>query len=83
MERHPVVAVLLTLTALLVIVPVGVQLARREYRLRQVWMQLLIAAGMLVVAVGYGLFEGRRQGWLAAFGFVAALLGMLALQRRR
>jgi hypothetical protein len=76
------VAGLLTLTALVVLVPVLVQIARREYSLREAWGQLLIAAGMLVVAVGYGLFEGGTQGYLAVGGFVAALAGMLAVQRR-
>ena len=83
MERHPVVAALLAFTALVVIVPVVVQVARREYPLKQAWGQLLIAAGMLVVAVGYGLFEGRPQGYLAVAGFATAVAGMLVVQRRR
>jgi len=74
--------VLLALTALAVVVPVVVQVAGRRYPLRQAWAHLVIAAGMLGVSVAYGLFEGRQQGILAAAGFVAALLGMVAVQRR-
>jgi hypothetical protein len=77
-----VVAVLLALTALVVMVPVAIQVVRREYRLNQAWPLLLVAAGMLVVAAAYGVFEGARQGIMAAFGFATALLGMVALQRR-
>jgi hypothetical protein len=77
-----VVAALLALTALAVIVPVAIQVLRREYRPGQAWPHLLVAAGMLVVAAAYGLFEGATQGILAVLGLIAALLGMLALQRR-
>ena len=82
LEKHPVVAVLLAITALVVFVPAIVQVVRREYRPAQSWPHLLVTAGMLLVAAGYGLTEGARQGWLAVVGFVAALAGMLAMQRR-
>jgi hypothetical protein len=78
-----VVAALLALTALAVIVPVAVQGLRREYRLGQAWPHLLVAAGILVVAAAYGLYQGTTQGVLAVLGFVTVLVGMLALQRRR
>jgi len=81
-ERHPVVAILLTLTALVLMTPVVIQVVRRKYRLDQAWPLLLVAAGMLVVAAAYGVFDGARQGIMAAFGFATALLGMVALQRR-
>lgn len=83
MERHPVVAILLAITALVVIVPVTVQIAREGYRLRQVWGFLLFGAGVLLVAAAYGLYADRRQGYLAALGFVATVAGMLVQHRRR
>jgi hypothetical protein len=81
-ERHPVVAVLLALTAMVVVVPVAVQVAGREYRASHAWPYLLVAAGMLTVAAGYGIFRETWQGVLAGVGFVMALAGMIALQRR-
>lgn len=82
LQKHPVVAVLLAITALVVFVPVIGQVIRREYRLAHSWPHLLVTAGMLVVAAAYGLYEGSRQAWLAVVGFMAALAGMLAMQRR-
>ena len=83
MERHPIVAVLLAITALVVIVPVTVQMAREGLRLRQVWGFLLFGAGVLVVAAGYGLYADGRQAWLAGIGFAVTVVGMLVQHRRR
>ncbi|HSJ15178.1 MAG TPA: hypothetical protein VK939_12230 [Longimicrobiales bacterium] len=83
MERHPVVAVLLAITAFVVIVPVMLQMAREGLRLRQVWGYLLFGAGCLLVAVAYGLYDDRRQGYLALVGFAASVIGMLVQHRRR
>lgn len=83
MERHPVVAILLALTALVVIVPVMVQMAREGQRLRDVWGFLLFGAGVLLVAAAYGLYEDARQGFLAALGFLLTVVGMFAQHRRK
>lgn len=76
-------AILLAGTALIVVVPVMIQMAREGYRLRQVWGHLVFGAGMLLVAAGYGLYDDVRQGWLAGIGFALAVLGMLAQHRSR
>lgn len=83
MARHPVVAMLLALTAAVVVVPVMIQMARVGYRLGQVWGHLAVGAGMLLVAAGYGFYADVRQGWLAGIGFVLAVVGMIAQHRRR
>jgi hypothetical protein len=45
-EKHPVVAILLAVTALIVVVPVMIQMAREGYRLRQVWDRPGFGTGM-------------------------------------
>lgn len=59
-----------------------IRMAREGYRLREAWGQLVVGAGMLLVAAGYGLYADVRQGYLAGIGFVLAVIGMIVQNRR-
>lgn len=76
-------AILLAITAAVVVVPVMIQMAREGHRLAQVWGHLAVGAGMLLVAAAYGFYADARQGWLAGIGFVLAVIGMVAQHRDR
>jgi hypothetical protein len=80
-EKSRAVGIILGITALVVLVPVILQLRARERRFADVWGHFIFVAGLLCVAAGYGLFADRRQRYLAIGGLVAALIGLFIQHR--
>jgi hypothetical protein len=80
-QQNKVVGVILGITALVVLVPVVLQMRTDGRRLRDVCGHLLFAAGLLCVAAGYGLFADSRQQYLAGGGLAAALIGLFVQHR--
>ena len=67
-------------TALLVLVPVMLQLRSGEYGMRDVVGYLIFILGLFAVGVGYAFFEGPDQRGLALGGLAAVLVGLAVVQ---
>ena len=67
-------------TAVLVLVPVVLQLRSGEYGLRDVLGYLIFILGLFAVGVGYAFFEGPDQRNLALGGLGAVLVGLMVVQ---
>lgn len=80
-EKSTPIGVILAITALVVLVPVILQLRARERRFADVWGHFLFVAGLLCVAAAYGLFADTRQRYLAVGGLAAALIGLFVQHR--
>jgi hypothetical protein len=80
-EKSRAVGIILGITALVVLVPVVLQLRAKERRFQDVWGHFLFVAGLLCVAAGYGLFADVRQRYMAAGGLAAALIGLFIQHR--
>ena len=80
-ETNLVVGVILGITALVVLIPVVLQMRTDGRRLKDVWGHLLFAAGLLCVAAGYSFFADARQKYLAVGGLAAALIGLFVQHR--
>ena len=80
-EKSPVVGILLAITALVVLVPVVLQMRTDGRRLRDVWGHLVFGLGLLCVAAGYALFADVRQRYLAVGGLALALIGLFVQHR--
>jgi hypothetical protein len=80
-EKNPVIGIILGLTALVVLVPVIIQMRTDGRKFVNVWGHFLFVAGLLCVAAAYGLFADRRQQYLAMGGLAAALLGLFVQHR--
>jgi hypothetical membrane protein len=81
MHRSTAVGVILTITALVVLIPVILQIRNDGRRFADVWGHFVFVAGLLCVAAGYGLFDDMRQRYLAIGGLAAALIGLFIQHR--
>jgi hypothetical protein len=72
------IGIFLLLSALVVLVPVVLQIRLGESRLRDVWGYILFIAGLLVVAAGDSTLARTHQSQFAMAGVVLALAGLLA-----
>jgi hypothetical protein len=81
--RSPAIGIILAVTALVVLVPVLLQMRTDGRRLRDVWGHLIFVGGLLCVAAAYFFFADGRQWYLAVFGLAAALIGLFVQHRDR
>ncbi len=82
-EKSRAVGAVLAFTAMVVMIPVLLQIRTDGRKLRDVWGHFLFVAGLLCVAAGYALFADVRQRYLAIAGLAAALLGLFVQHRDR
>lgn len=75
--------VFMILTAVLVLVPVWLQLRASETRMREVWGHFMLAAGLFVVGIGFWFFTAQQQTWIAAGGTLAVFIGLLVQHKDR
>lgn len=68
--------VFLMITALIVLVPVFLQIRAKEHGLRDVWGYILFAAGLFTVGASYYFLDGDARRDLSIAGFVAVLIGL-------
>lgn len=80
-EKSTPIGIMLAVTALVVLIPVLLQMRTDGRKLRDVWGHFVFVAGLLCVAAGYGLFTGGRQKTLAIGGLAAALVGLFVQHR--
>lgn len=75
--------VFLMFTAVIVLIPVFLQLRAREYDWRAVWGYLLFAAGLFSVGASYSFFDGDARRNLSIAGFAAILIGLFVQEATR
>jgi hypothetical protein len=80
-QKSTAIGVILGITALVVLIPVLMQMRTDGRKLRDVWGHFVFVAGLLCVAAAYAFFADARQTYLAIFGLVAALLGLFVQHR--
>ncbi|MEO5509480.1 MAG: hypothetical protein ABIS27_02555 [Longimicrobiales bacterium] len=80
-QKSPAVGIILGITALVVLIPVLLQMRTDGRKLRNVWGHFVFVTGMLCVAAGYAFFADARQRYLAIGGLAAALLGLFVQHR--
>jgi hypothetical protein len=78
-----VVGYILMATAVLVTVPVVLQVARREQVLSEAWKDLLLAVGIFTVGIAYAFVQGQGRVRLTIVGLAAVLVGFLIGPMRR
>jgi len=72
------IGIFLLISAVVVLVPVVLQIRLGESRLRDVWGYIIFVAGLLVVATGDSTVGRAHQTRLALIGVMLALAGLLA-----
>ncbi len=77
------IGIILAVTALVVLVPVLLQMRTDGRRFRDVWGHFVFVGGLLCVAAGYAFFADVRQRYLAVGGLAAALIGLFVQHRDR
>jgi hypothetical protein len=83
MSRNTAVGVFMILTAVIVLVPVVVQLRDGRFRLREVWGLFVLVAGFATVGLGYVFYDGDLRQRVALLGLGAVIFGLLAQHNRR
>lgn len=80
MEQNRTMGFFLMATALLVLVPVILQLRARDYALREVWGYFIFVLGLFAVGCAYAFFDGAELRKLSLGGLGAVLVGLFFVQ---
>lgn len=83
MESNSIVGVFLVLTALVILVPVLLQIRDGRFHWREVWGMFVLVAGFVAVGAAYIFFAGPEQRWLSLVGLGAVLFGLFIQHKRR
>lgn len=73
----------LLVTALVILVPVLLQIRDGRFHWRDVWGMFVLVAGFAVVGVGYLFFAGGQQRLLSLIGLGGVLFGLFVQHKRR
>jgi len=73
--------IFMLVTAVIVLVPVFLQLHARETTLRESWGLLLFASGLVALGLSDSAFADGNAGKLIGAGLAAAILGLLVQTR--
>ena len=83
MESNSIVGMFLIVTALVILVPVLLQIRDGRFHWREVWGMFVLVAGFVTVGAAYMFFAGQEQRWLSLLGLGAVLFGLLVQHKRR
>lgn len=83
MDSDSVIGIFLSVTALVILIPVLLQIRDGRFRLGEVWGMFVLVGGFAVVAVSFAFFEGDTHRWLSLTGLGAVLFGLLIQHKRR
>lgn len=81
MEGNRALGFFIIVTALVVCVPVLLQLRSGEEQLRDMWGYLLFAAGLFIVGLAYAILAQPAQTYAVWAGLAAAVAGLFAHHR--
>jgi hypothetical protein len=83
MDSNGVIGIFLFVTALVILVPVVLQIRDGRFHWREVWGMFVLVAGFMIVGAGYAFFTGAGQRWWSLIGLGAVLFGLLVQHKRR
>jgi uncharacterized membrane protein YfcA len=83
MDRNSIIGIFLFSTALVILIPIVLQIRDGRFHWREVWGMFVLVAGFAVVGTAYLFFAGQQQRWLSLFGLGAVLFGLLVQHKRR
>ena len=83
MQSDSMIGIFLFVTALVVLIPVLLQLRAGRFHWREVWGMFVLVAGFMAVGAAYMFFAGQQQRWLSLAGLGAVLFGLLVQHKRR
>lgn len=83
MDSDSVIGVFLFVTALVILIPVLLQIRDGRFRFGEVWGMLVLVGGFGIVAASFAFFEGDTHRWLSLAGLGAVLFGLLVQHKRR
>jgi uncharacterized membrane protein YfcA len=83
MDSNSVIGIFLFVTALVILIPVLLQIRDGRFHWREVWGMFVLVAGFLVVAIAFAFYEADGQRWLSLLGLGAVLFGLLVQHKRR
>jgi uncharacterized membrane protein YfcA len=83
MERDTVVGTFLLVTAIVILVPVLLQIRDGRFHWREVWGMFVLVAGFVIVGVGFAFFADASQRLLSLIGLVGVVFGLFVQHKRR
>lgn len=83
MESNSIIGIFLFITAIVILVPVALQIRDGRFHWREVWGMFVLVAGFMIVGTAYTFFGGQDQRWLSLTGLGAVLFGLLVQHKRR
>ena len=83
MESNSIIGIFLFITAIVILIPVVLQIRDGRFHWREVWGMFVLVAGFMTVAAAYMFFAGQDQRWLSLIGLGAVLFGLLVQHKRR
>jgi uncharacterized membrane protein YfcA len=83
MQSNSIIGIFLFITALVILIPVLLQIRDGRFHWREVWGMFVLVAGFMAVGAAYTFFAGQEQRWLSLLGLGAVLFGLLVQHKRR
>lgn len=83
MGSDRIIGIFLFATALVILIPVVLQIRDGRFHWREVWGMFVLVAGFIMVGTGYMFFAGQQLRWLSLLGLGAVLFGLLVQHKRR
>ncbi|MGH7464087.1 MAG: hypothetical protein ACREK1_02865 [Longimicrobiales bacterium] len=83
MDSNSIVGIFLLVTALVILVPVVLQIRDGRFHWREVWGMFVLVGGFAIVAASYFFLTGPGHRWISLFGLGAVLFGLLVQHKRR
>jgi uncharacterized membrane protein YfcA len=82
-ESNTMVGTFLLVTALVILVPVLLQIRDGRFHWRDVWGMFVLVAGFAIVGIGFAFFAGGQQRLLSLIGLGGVLFGLFVQHKRR
>lgn len=83
MDSDSIAGIFLFVTALVILIPVVLQIRDGRFHWREVWGMFVLVAGFVIVGVAFAFHDGDAQRWWSLAGLGAVLFGLLVQHKRR
>ena len=83
MDSNSIIGIFLFVTALVILIPVVLQIRDNRFHWREVWGMFVLVGGFIMVGCAYMFLAGQQQRWLSLVGLGAVLFGLLVQHKRR
>jgi len=83
MDSNSIIGIFLFVTALVILIPVLLQIRDGRFHWREVWGMFVLVAGFVIVGTAYMFLAGQELRWMSLLGLAAVLFGLLVQHKRR